>query len=271
MWVLALALVSAAQDPAPAAREPGRSSGFRYQPGRIEAGRVLRYRKSNLDGSNPSEITLYLASETRLESLKWHRGEPEATLVVAEMDWEVCSVQSFRTYHVDEHGQRLLQVELETSADRTRLVAKVGGLELACALEHFPWHSYDFDFASLNVALRFLIDPLGEVELAIVDPVYGSNGPALAAKGSVVLAYEGEEERAGRSCRRYVLDGPGLEDRGGTLWASKGEDVFLVAFELDLPDEPGMNSGRLEWFQTETRSASEWETFVLLRDRSERR
>jgi hypothetical protein len=241
---------------------PAQSTGFRYESGHIPVGRVYRYEKSNLDRSNPSEIALFLASETRLEALKFHAGEPEATLVVAEMDWDVASVRSFRTFRLDEHGERTLSAELETSPDRSRLVAKLNGQELECPLERFPWHSYDFDFASLNVALRFLTDPEGEIELAIVDPVYGPGGPGLAAKGTVVLAYESVEERAGLECRRYVIDGPGLEERGGSLWAAKGDEVFLVAFEIELPDEPGMSSGRLEWQRSETMSAGEWEAFV---------
>jgi hypothetical protein len=90
----------------------------------------------------------------------------------------------------------------------------------------------------------------------------GPAGPALVPKGSVYLAYEASEERRGLACRRYTLDGPGLEDRGGKLWAASGAEVFLVAFEIDLPDEPGMQSGRLEWQRNETRTAAEWEAFV---------
>jgi hypothetical protein len=267
--VLALASGVGQED---AARAPlPVATGFRYESGRIPVGRVHRYQKSNLDGSSPSEIALYLASETRLEALKWHAGEPGATLVVAEMDWEVASARGFRTYQVDEHGNRALAAELETSADRRRLVARVGGKELACALERFPWHSYDFDLASLNVALRFLADPTGEVELAIVDPVYRGGTAELVAKGPVVLAYRLEEERSGLPCRRYLIDGPGLEDRGGSLWVAQGDEVFLVAFEIDLPDEPGMSSGRLEWLRNETRSAAEWERLVLERDARESR
>ena len=258
--LVALCLALAASQDAPSAAAQVRT--FRHESGRIPVGRVHRYRKSNLDGSNPGEIALYLAGESRLEVLKFHPGVPEATLVVAEMDWDVASVRSFHTYRLDEHGNRTLAAELETSPDRKCIVAKVGGQELACALERFPWHSYDFDFSSLNVALRFLAEPEGETELAIVDFARGPGGPELVDKGPVVLAYAAEEVRGGVTCRRYVIDGPGLEDRGGSLWAAKGDEVFLVAFEIDLPDEPGMSSGKLEWLRNETRSPAEWAEFV---------
>jgi hypothetical protein len=257
--LLAVLALLAPQEARPA---PARAAGFRYESGRIPVGRVYRYEKSNLDRSDPSEIALFLASETRLEVLKWSTGVPEGTLVVAEMDWETCSVSTFHTYHIDEHGGRSLKAELATSPDRKRIDVRLGEQKISCPLERFPWHSYDFDFASLNVALRFLTDPSGETELEIVDFVHGAGGPAFVDKGGVVLAYESVEERAGLDCRRYVIDGPGLEDRGGSMWVAQGDDVFLVAFEIDLPDEPGMSSGRLEWRRSETMSAGEWEAFV---------
>jgi hypothetical protein len=257
--VLAALALASSQDPAAA---PALARGFRHEPGRIPVGRVHRYAKSNLDRSSPSELALFLASETRLEALKFEPGVPGATLVVAEMDWETCSVGTFRTYRVDEHGGRELEAELVTSPDRKRVDVRVGVQALTCPLARFPWHSYDFDLSSLNVALRFLTDPTGETELEIVDFVHGPGGPAFAAKGSVVLAYESVEQRGGLECRRYVIDGPGLEERGGSLWAAQGEEVFLVAFEIDLPDEPGMSSGRLEWLRNERMSAAEWEAFV---------
>ncbi len=257
----AFAVQEPVPDPAPATLAPG----FRHRPGLIEVGRLYRYRKSNLDGSNASELALYVAGEARLEALKWHAGTPEATLVEAGMDWGVCSPESFRTWRLDENGERSLIAELDTSADRSELVARVGDATLRCALERFPWHSYDFDLSSLNVALRFLEEPEGEVELGIVDPMRGASGPELVFKGSVLLRYDGEDERHGIPCRRYSIDGEGLENRGGLLWASRDREAYLVAFEIDLPDEPGMSSGRLELVETGMLGASEWREYVRSR------
>jgi len=268
MQALLLALLAAPlQEPAASVPAQAPAPAFRHEPGRIPVGRVHLYRKANRDGSNPSQIALYLASETRLEALKWHAGEPEATLVVAEMDWETASVASFHSFGLDAHGERNLRAYLTTSPDRKRIGGKVGDVDVGCELARFPWHSYDFDLASLNVALRFLVDPVGETELQIVDFQPGPSGPVFGPKGPVVLAYEGEEERAGLPCRRYVIDGPGLEERGGSLWVARGAEVFLVAYEIALPDEPGMSSGLLEWVRNETMAADEWAGFVRTRER----
>ena len=265
-WVLLHVLGACAGAPQEAAREeaPPEVTSFRYVPGRIEVGRVHRYRKSNLDGTHASEIALYLAAEDRLESLKWHPDDPEATLVVAEMDWPVCSVKRFRTYRLDADGARTLAAELETR-ERRGLEVRIDGRTLTSPLERFPWHSYDFDFASLNVALRFLAEPEGETAFVIVDPVQGPDGPAFTAKGEVFLSYEEEDEHAGLACRRYTIDGPGLEERGGRLWVARGEETFLAGLEIDLPDEPGMKSGKLLWLENARLTPEEWERFVVER------
>ena len=128
---LALLTGFAPQEPGP----PAQARGFRYEPGRLPLGRVLRYRKSNRDGSQPSEVALYLAGESALEALKWVAGEPDATLVAAEMDWEVCSVKSFHTWRI-EAGERRSAAVLETSADRRRLTVRVDGREQDGGNEH---------------------------------------------------------------------------------------------------------------------------------------
>jgi hypothetical protein len=255
---------------APAPARPERLSGFRYTPGRLEPGTVYRYRKSNLDGTNASEIALRIAAEDRLAVLKWHRGEPEATLVEADLDWEVCSVSALRSFRVDQAGARTSVAELRVDAARGELVLRIGGREVTSPLETLSWHSYDFDFSSLNVALRFLEDPEGEVEFDIVDPVPGPAGPAFASKGRVFLSYAEDQERAGLPCRVYALDGPGLEQRGGRLWVHRAADAHIVAFEIDLPDEPGMSSGKLEWIATEWLAPAEWERFLVERGQAGR-
>jgi len=246
---------------------PHTVGGFRWGPEAIPVGRVLHYAKSNLDGSNPSTIVLRCASETRIEALKFHAPGDDATLVVAEMDREVLSVRSFLVYRLAEGRERELVAELTTTPERERIRGRMGAATVDCELPGFPWHSYDFDFSSLNVTLPYLLEPEGACTLEIVDPVKEGDTRRLVAKGPVTLRYAADEPRNGLACRRYTLDGPGLEQRGGSLWVARSETPFLVAFELDLPDEPGMESGRLEWRSTEFVSDEDWRVFVEQRGR----
>ena len=175
--------------------------GFRHVADRLPVGRIYHYAKSNIDGTNPSHIDLYVASETRIESFKYHEGSSEATLVTAEMDWKTFSVGVFETSKLHGDGTRTLVGRLETRGDQ--LHGKFGGASFRVQVEQFPWHTYDFDLASLNIALRYLEDPEGVVQVGMIDQVRG----LLAPKGFAELAYEEDEERGGVPCRRYWLDG----------------------------------------------------------------
>ncbi len=232
-------------------------AAFRYDAALADVGRVFHYRHSNVDGTHASRVALYWAAPDRLESLKWNPGWTASTLVTATMDWETFSVDAFESFDVAPEG-RTQKARLETADDK--LV--VGGGALRCDIESVPWHSYDFDFASLNVSLRFLVDPTAPVRFAVADTIRVPGKPPFGFKGEVELSYESDEERGGVPCRKYLIDGPGLEFRGGTLWASKGERSHFVDFEIDLPDEPNLTSGKLTLLDMGELTAEEWQAFV---------
>ena len=257
----ALVILSAFQEEEPPERSDDLAA-FHYEPGQLHVGRVLHYRHSNVDGTHGSRVSLYLAGEESLEALKWNPGWDRATLVEAEMDWESFSVRRFRTSVITTGGERQHLGELEALDGGRELVAHFGGREMRCAIAHLPWHSYDFDLASLNVSMRYLIDPEGIVTLGIADARSAAGGPVLAFQGLVELRYEGDEERLDIPCRRYSLDGPGLEDRGGLVWASRDDERHFVDFEIDLADEPGYTSGKLSLLEKGELNAGEWEDFV---------
>ncbi|MCP3916097.1 MAG: hypothetical protein GY711_11115 [bacterium] len=126
-----------------------------------------------------------------------------------------------------------------------------------------PWHSYDFDLTSLNVCLRFLTAPEKGARFGIMDVVRKPDGSvSFAHEGSVELRFVKEEERGGEAVRRYTLDGPGLEDRGGDVWVSCSKDPVIVDFEIDLPDEPGMQSGKMRLLRRAEVTEKEWKAHV---------
>ena len=63
-------------------------------------------------------------------------------------------------------------------------------------------------------------------------------------------------------CRHYNIDGPGLSDRGGELWVRKGDDPVIVDYEIDLPDERPMKSGKMVLMGTEKLSAKAWQAHM---------
>jgi len=237
---------------------PRNDGAFRFDPDLVDVGHVLHYRHSNVDGSRASRVALYWAAEDRIESLKWNPGSSESTLVVAEMDWERFCAASFRTTKFA-RGQPSREIaRLETKGNE--LVA--GGGALRCEVELWPWHSYDFDLASLNVALRFRTDPEDVLLFGVADVMQRAGSVEFVFRGEVELAYVEDEEREGRPCRKYTIEGPGFEFRGGQLWAAKDAGGHFVDFEIDLPDEPGMTSGKLTLLEEERMTPEEWERFV---------
>jgi len=239
------------QDSHPAHETP-EIKGFHYTPGKQMVGTVYHYKKSNVDGSRPSHVDLYMASETRIEAFKYSDGHSQATLVVAEMDWKTFSVGRFETTKLYADGRQETVAILETK--RGKLHCKFGELSYEVEVKRFPWHTYDFDLASLNMSLRYLKKPKGVVLINMVDEVLGR----MKDRGFVELLYLDDEQRGGVDCRHYNIDGPGLYDRGGELWVRKGDDPVIVDYEIDLPDESSMQSGKMVLMGTEKLTAEAW-------------
>ena len=73
--------------------------------------------------------------------------------------------------------------------------------------------------------------------------------------------YLSDEERQAVTCRKYRIDGAGLDHRGGSLWVSKAGEHF-VEVEIDLPDEPGFKDVRLRLEKIERLDEQAWNKFV---------
>lgn len=235
-------------------------SAFRYKPDKITTGVVYHYIKSNIDGTNAGEVSLYVKDKDTLESLKWHEGDSRATLVIADMDWHRFSVKHFETWLLTADGKPQQRAVLDFDAEIPGVTAKVGEMEFRAEIENWHWHSYDFDFASLNFAWRHLVEPEMRFVIGIVDIVRNEDGPTLAEKGQVQIDYQQDTTRNGHECREYKIDGPGLENKGGTIWVRKSDGVF-VDYEIELPDEPGFENGKMLLKSEERMTAEEWEEF----------
>lgn len=238
-------------------------SKFRFEPERIDVGTLYTYEKSNIDGSHAGRIALYVAGRDRLESFKWHEGGGAATLVTADMDWKTFSVRRFESWRVQPGGERHLQARLEKIQGEPRVRITFGESSQTATIKNWPWHSYDFDFGSLNFSFRHLVDPestfvIGISDFALADE---SGTRKFADKGTVTVKYLGRQDRSGVDCRKYAIDGKGLENRGGVIWVHK-EKLHIVDYEIDLPDERGFDSGKLLLVGVEQMGQREWREFM---------
>lgn len=237
------------------AASPAQVSALEFHAARVPVGQVFHFEKSRLDGSHSTRLSVYVASVDRVESLKWEVGGESSTLVTADIDWTRFSVRRFEAWQLVTGAEPRLGATLAVEGDS--LVMSLG--DRPPALRHFPWHSYDFDFTSLNLAIPHLRDPRGRFTFWRTDFVY-ADPPSFAEIGAVTLRFERHETRAGVRARRYSVGGPGLEGLSGTWWADAASGL-LVEFEIPVGDEPGYPDVRMRRLSTQSMSHEEWTAY----------
>ena len=205
--------------------------------------RVFIYEKSNLDGSNPGKIAVYYEAEDQIESFKWHEGNQHATIVRAGMDMLNHTVRHFKVFRMDHLGNKNLGGELLVDENQNFDI-RFGDNEQVFKNTAEHWHSYDFDFASLSYAFRSFQNKDQSISFNILDVDMNESPPKFKDFGLVEMQFIKEEEKFSRNLLKYAIDGPGLDHRGGHIWFDK-EGGFLVAFEIDKPDERSYESGKL--------------------------
>jgi hypothetical protein len=237
---------------------------FRFQPKKIVLGTVYHYLKTNIDGTEPEYVSQYVASRERLEAFKFHTKGERAALVIADMDWSIFSARRLESWQVFAGGEKKLFATLNYfDAERTVEVSipTMRKESEKTAIKHLPFHVYNFDLGSLNFAFRHLIKPRGSFVVGIADPTFKEQGPLFMYKGEVTIAYAGEESRQGVRCRKYSINGTGLENRGGSIWVNKSKG-HIEDMEIALPDNPNWQSFKLRLTRIEQMSRDKWEAFI---------
>jgi len=230
-------------------------SAFELNLHRIPTSTLVVFHKSNLDGTNPADISVYIRDSTHLESFKpWHDPTTRATLVTAQMDWRRFSVRAFNAFELNCDQLPQPRATLESGEHDLRISL----MKDPVPLTHLPWHSYDFDFASLGLAMPMLKNPLEPFTFTRMDFEFE---PTMRFRemGEITVRYQARELHNGRATRRYSIGGPGLRDTVGTWWADTATGT-LVEYEIPIGDEPGYDSVRLTLKSFTRMTAAEWET-----------
>lgn len=220
--------------------------------------KVFHYSKSNWDGSNKGYVSVYFKDGLWIESLKWHEGHAQATVVPAKINPETFTVTHFKNFRCQQ-GQCRQLGEMYWDEAVDGYIMQLG--EVTDTVTNIPayWHSYDFDFASLMSAFLFKKHPDShQFHRADFQEVSGkfSFGPI----GLIEMIYDKETPINGVNCHLYQINGPGLEQKGGEIWF-EAKNMLLRGFKIQLPDESSYHSVDFQYLRQERMSPSQWEDF----------
>lgn len=239
---------------------------FRYAASKaIPAGTVLHYVKTNIDGTHPEQVSQYFASSDSMEAFKFHPKSPPAGLVIAEMDWRTFSAKSLTSWRVPgKDAERKLFGTIRFDGEAWRASVSIPAARAGTEtldLKRFPVHLYNFDLGSLNFALPHLRNPKETFTIGITDPTFRDDSPLIEYKGEATVSFLSDETRNGSAARKYRINGPGLQNRGGFIWVNKRHG-WIEDMEIDLPDNPEWKSFKLKLLRVEKKSRVEWERFM---------
>ncbi len=237
---------------------------FRYQPEKVVAGTVYHYVKSNLDGSAPENVSIYLVSPDSVIAFKFHPGTEQAGLVGARLDWKLFCATRLTSSQLFYTGEKKLFATLQYLPAEKSALVEIVAAQLPpekAPIKLTPFHVYNFDLIGLNLAFRHLIAPEKSFVVGIADPTFAEGSPVFAYKGEVEIKFLGEEERGGVRCRKYAIAGAGLQNRGGLIWVDKKAE-HIVDLEIALPNNPDWQSYKLRLLSVGRMNQSAWEAFI---------
>jgi len=235
---------------------------YKLRPERIAVGTVYHYVKTNVDGTQPENISLYIVSRDRIESFKFHEKGTRAGLVTADLDLTNFVARKLESRQVFAKDDRKLFATLELSADGKSVIVSIPTAKPEpeiTKIDHLPFHLYNFDLASLNLSFPHLADPKKPFTVGILDPTFKPD-PLVAYKGEMTVTYEKEEQRNGVKTRRYSAEGTGIGGKG-TIWVNK-KLGHIEDMEFDVANNPDWKTFKLKLNKTEKMTADQWQKFI---------
>ena len=255
-FLASVLLAAAAASPVPSDLDK-----FRYQREKIRVHEVAHYIKSNLDGSKPLRVSIFVAAPDRLEVAKVERDTTDAAWVRAHFDWKLFTADDIQAGVINLDGSVEERVTFVTDRAKGVVDVTLGDRRSTAAWKQLPFHVYNFDFTSLNFAWRHLIDPKSPFTIGIIDPTFQTEGPVIFYRGAARIIYTGEDELAGKTLRSYRISGPGIDNTTGTIWWDP-RSGWLQKIEIPFRDNPDWTSFKLELDKVETMTPAAWKKYI---------
>ncbi len=235
---------------------------FAYRPELIETGTVYHYVKSNIDGSYPARIFIYVKDNDHLEVLKFEEHGMDAALVHAHLDWATFSADQLESWVLTPDGRRRPQASLSSAFEDRTFTITWQDRKVIIPVGHYPVHIYNFDFISLNYILRHWENPEGEVTIGILQPNFDPNPETMMKyEGTVLIKYVGNKARDGQPCRKYNVGGEGLKNHNGVMWVNT-EKRMIQDIESPFPDNPDWESFKFRFISSKHMDSRQWTEFM---------
>lgn len=246
------------------------SEVFKFNPARVRVGTLYQYRKSNIDGTHPDNILIYVADKTHLDVLKLEPGVSTGVNIEAELDWQSFMPKKLMMYHDKKDGARTPIFHLTTVGDEAVLTpdnlaamnkqaAEIVGNEQRVKITR-PAHVYGFELISFNFAIQHLSNPKTSFAVTIMgdNRNFGPDSPSpIVNFGQAKIEYLATEERDGIRCHRYRLGGEAFQGNEGLFWTD-ARLGHILDIEMPLPNNGDWNNFKLMFIKTEKIGAAAW-------------
>ena len=235
---------------------------FSYQPQLIEAGSCYQYIKSNIDGSYPARVFVFIVDSEHLEVLKLEAHGIDAALVKAHMDWDTFSADRLQSWVLTPDGAQKPQASLSSSHRDQAFTITWQGRSETVRVGHYPVHVYNFDFISLNLILPHWTHPEGNVPIGVLQPNFDPDPPTMMRyEGTVDIQYLDDEPRDGTPCRKYRIGGVGLKHHEGFIWVNQ-QKGYIEDMEIPTPDNPDWQDFKFRLISSDRMDPGQWADFV---------
>lgn len=244
---------------------------FKFNPARLRTGTLYQYRKSNLDGTHPDNIYIYVADRNRLDVLKLEPGVSTGVNIEAELDWQNFMPKHLQMYHDRKDGSHTPIFHLTTVGDEAVLtpdnlaamnakVAAIVGKEQRVKIPK-PAHVYGFELISFNFAIQHLRNPKAGFAVGIMgdNPSFGPDSPSpISFFGEAKIDYLLTEKRDGVLCHKYRMGGEAFKGKEGLFWTD-ARLGHLIAVEMPLANNGDWHSFKLQFIKMEKLISSAWQ------------
>jgi hypothetical protein len=246
------------------------AEAFKFNPARVRTGMLYQYRKSNLDGTHPDNVFIYVADKNHLDVLKLEPGVTTGVNIEAELDWQTFMPKKLQMYHDRKDGSHTPIFHLTTVgneailtaddlASMNKQAAAIIGKEQRVKIAS-PAHVYGFELISFNFAIQHLRNPKSDFAVGIMgdNANFGPDSPSpIIYFGEAKIEYLTTEKYNEVLCHKYKLGGEAFKDKTG-FFRTDAKLGHIINIEMPVANNGDWDNFKLEFIKTEKLSATAW-------------